>query len=189
MSRKKKVESQVEEDIVSSEVEDAEEEQVESYEAEDSADETTEESNIPGPEGRKVIEDDEMDNPDEAPTRNKVYVAFNDAHGQWFFAAGKWHLVKGFTVNRLLKYDGTAIPGGRFGITEMDKDLWDEIVKRYSNMVLFKSGNLFWADSLDDLKQEIKGRTDLRHGLEPIDQFALADIKPVSKKEMASMGR
>lgn len=117
------------------------------------------------------------DTPRSAKTsdRNTVFVFANLPHGQAFdLPHGRQVVLQGWPVSELLGPHGERLPGGEFGVTEVNADHWEEVLRLYSEMAVLKSGLIFAAPSRKEGQAMARERASLRHGLEPVDPETLA---------------
>ena len=101
--------------------------------------------------------------------RGTVFVFANLPHGQTFGLPGRQVTVAGWPVSALRGPGGEALPGGRYGVTEIDAGDWAEIRRIYGAMRIFQSGLVFAAPSREAGQAMAAERAELRHGLEPVD--------------------
>lgn len=100
---------------------------------------------------------------------SKVYVYANLPHGQSFGLSGKTVTLAGYPISHLLGPDGAFAPGGKYGVTEVDAEDWEEIKRLFGRMKIFASGLVFAAPSREAGDRMAAERGQLRHGLEPVD--------------------
>lgn len=103
------------------------------------------------------------------PTSDIVYVYANLPDGQTFLLGHKEVCIKGYTIDKLRLPGGYFIPGGKYEVNVVPKSDWDEVMKVYGSMQIFKSGLVFSAPSREIGDAMAKERESLRHGLEPLD--------------------
>lgn len=99
-----------------------------------------------------------------------MFVFANLQTGQRFtLANGKQVVFNGVPVTDLVGRDGNFIPGGKFGVTKVSAEDWDEIKQTYGEMAMFKNGLVFAAKTMDEGQSKALERSGLRHGFEQID--------------------
>lgn len=103
------------------------------------------------------------------PTSNVVYVYANLPDGQTFLLGHKEVSIKGYTIDKLRLPGGYFHAGGKYEVNVVAKSDWDEVMKVYGSMQIFKSGLVFSAPSREIGDAMAKEREALRHGLEPLD--------------------
>lgn len=99
---------------------------------------------------------------------SKVEVRLNLAHSINFDVNGRKIKINGQNEKLRGEKEGILIVGG-YGKTILDQQDWDELVRLYGRMAIFKNGLIFAmgdSASADDRAKELK---ELRHGLEPVD--------------------
>lgn len=106
--------------------------------------------------------------------RNTVFVFANLPHGQTFdLPHGRQVALEGWPVSQLLGPHGQRLPGGRYGVTEVPVDHWNEVLRLYGEMAVLKSGLIFAAPSRKEGEAMAREHGGLRHGLEPVDPETL----------------
>ncbi len=111
---------------------------------------------------------------DGSSPRNTVFVFVNLPHGQIFdLPQGRHVALAGWPVSQLLGPHGEHLPGGRYGLTEVPVDHWNEVLRLYGEMAVLKSGLIFAAPSRKEGEAMARERGGLRHGLEPVDPETL----------------
>ena len=74
------------------------------------------------------------------------------------------------------KEQGILTPGS-FGLTIINAEDWEYILKTYGHLKIFTNGFCFAARKKTDAEEEAENRDDLRNGLEPV------DVKATKTKE------
>lgn len=95
------------------------------------------------------------------PTRLKFRVSTNSGMQEV--------IIMGNAENLRGKDKGTLPTSGAFGVTVLDREVWESIEKKYANFPAIKNGLIFASDSSATAKSEAINRQDLKNGLEPID--------------------
>lgn len=99
-----------------------------------------------------------------------VYVFANLENGQKFkLPSGEEVVIQGMPVSKLKDYNGNAIPGGKYGVTKVNASAWEQVVRIYGTMRMFKNNLVFSAASLKEGKAQARTLGGLRHGFEQID--------------------
>lgn len=99
-----------------------------------------------------------------------VYVFANLQSGQSFkLSDGSTVTIAGVPVSRLKGVDGQSFAGGKYGVTKVPAEQWNEVMKIYGKMKIFVNGLVFAASSLERGKAMARERGGLRHGYEPVD--------------------
>lgn len=110
-----------------------------------------------------------------ANSQNTVFVYANLPNGQSFrLPNGKSVTLKGYPISKLLDENGTALPAGQYGVTEVEADAWAAVKKIYDTLTVMQSGVIFAAADRETGDQMAAERSGLRHGLEPIDPATTA---------------
>ena len=113
--------------------------------------------------------------------RNTVYVYANLPHGQRFRLPGGVEVrLQGYPVSKLRDENGTPLPAGQYGITEVGADAWAEVERVYGKLAVMQSGVIFAAPSREVGDAIAAERAGLRHGLEPVDPTKTA-TKPAKE--------
>lgn len=98
-----------------------------------------------------------------------VMVCLNWAHDL------KYRLSKGRTVtlngaaHPLIGKTKGALPVGEFGMTMLSAAEWEELQKTYGKTDRFVNGLVFVSSDKASAMDEAEDKTELRHGLEPVD--------------------
>ena len=99
-----------------------------------------------------------------------VYVFANLPNAQSFkLGDGTVITVEGMTVSNLKKPGGGFFPGGKFGVTPVDREAWGEVLRIYGQMRMFQNKLVFAADTLEEGKAKARELGGLRHGYEQVD--------------------
>lgn len=98
----------------------------------------------------------------------KVVVCLNLAHSVMFDIHGKKIKINGSNENLRGEKEG-ILAIGKFGESIIDRQDWEEIVRQYGNMTIFKNGLIFAQSDTASARAKAKELKDTRHGLEPID--------------------
>lgn len=110
------------------------------------------------------------DDATEKAHNNDVFVFANLPQPQSFkLADGTTITIAGMAVSRLKTPDGAFFPGGKYGVTPVNRDAWAEIMRTYGEMKMFKSRIIFAADTVEEGKARARELGGLRHGYEPVD--------------------
>jgi hypothetical protein len=101
---------------------------------------------------------------------NNLYVFAALKQPQSFrLADGRVMTINGFPVSSLRQPGGGFFAGGKYGVTQVPAGQWEQVMKIYGQMKIFKSGLIFSAPSLERGQDMARERGSLRHGFEPID--------------------
>lgn len=111
----------------------------------------------------------------------KVFVRFNYPTGITFEVGNKKITING-NAEDLKGQKMGVIPIGDSGLTEVDEDAWNEIVKIYGGMEIFKNKLITAQPSQKQAEDEAKEKKELRHGREPVDPHKTA-TKPKNDKD------
>lgn len=103
------------------------------------------------------------------PVASTVVVALNNPTGITFDLSGNRRVTIKGNAEGLRGMDKGHIPVGAFGLTEIAKNDWDEIVAKYGHMRIFHSPLLRVTETKSDALAEAEEKKDTRHGREPID--------------------
>ena len=104
-----------------------------------------------------------------ADTQDTVCVALNRPLGLSFrLPDGRKVALNGNGAPLVGKEKG-VLPVGTYGLTLINRDAWDYILKTYGEMKVFKNGLCFATNSRAESEQEAASRSDLRNGFEPVD--------------------
>ena len=104
---------------------------------------------------------------------NMVFVFANLPNAQSFkLGGGTVITVDGMTVSRLKKPGGGFFPGGKYGITPVNRDAWAEVERIYGKMRMFQNKLVFAADSVEAGKARARELGGLRHGYEQVDPLS-----------------
>ena len=112
-----------------------------------------------------------------------VFVALCHPTGiQFLFDNGKRRVKLNGNAANLIGEPKGVLPQGGFGLTEIARSDWEEILKTYGNMEIFKNGLCFAHEKKADVRAEADEKAELRHGREPI---RIEDVKtePVNSSE------
>lgn len=101
-------------------------------------------------------------------TDTKVVVCLNLAHSLVFDVGNKKIKINGSNENLRGANEG-ILSIGKFGESIIDRQDWEEIVRQYGNMTIFKSGLIFAQNDTASARAKAKELKDTRHGLEPVD--------------------
>lgn len=101
-------------------------------------------------------------------TDTKVVVCLNLAHSLVFDVGDKKIKINGSNENLRGANEG-ILSIGKFGESIIDRQDWEEIVRQYGNMTIFKSGLIFAQSDTASARAKAKELKDTRHGLEPVD--------------------
>lgn len=115
-----------------------------------------------------------------------VYVYANLPSGQIFaLPDGRRVEIAGVPVNRLQTPEGKPLGGGLYGKTRIGTADWEAVERIYGGMGMFRHGLVFAAANELDGQREAASRSELRHGLEPIDvkNDKRLGSMPASKKD------
>lgn len=101
---------------------------------------------------------------------NCVYVFANLHSGQSFtLPDGSIVTINGLPVSSLKGVDGQNFAGGKYGVTKVPAEQWEQVLRIYGKMRFFQSGLVFAAETLERGKAMARERGGLRHGYEPVD--------------------
>lgn len=115
-------------------------------------------------------------------TDSTVCVALNRPLGIKFRMPDGRHVeIKGNGEPLIGKEKG-ELPVGAYGLTIINAEDWDYIVKTYGGMKIFSEGLCFATRKKADSQEEAESRDDLRNGLEPVDVKTLK-TKEATKEE------
>lgn len=103
-----------------------------------------------------------------AKTDTKVVVCLNLAHSLVFDIRDKKIKINGSNENLRGANEG-ILAIGKFGESIIDRQDWEEIVRQYGNMTIFKNGLIFAQNDSASAKAKAQELKDTRHGLEPVD--------------------
>lgn len=99
-----------------------------------------------------------------------VYVFANLPTAQNFkLGAGVTITINGMPASTLKKPGGGFFSGGKFGVTTVAREDWEEVLRVYGHMRMFKVGLVFAADTLDGGTAQSSELGSLRHGYEQVD--------------------
>ena len=101
-------------------------------------------------------------------TDTKVVVCLNLAHSLVFDVGDKKIKINGSNENLRGANEG-ILSIGKFGESIIDRQDWEEIVRQYGNMTIFKNGLIFAQNDTASARAKAKELKDTRHGLEPVD--------------------
>lgn len=101
-------------------------------------------------------------------TDTKVVVCLNLAHSLVFDVGDKKIKINGSNENLRGANEG-ILSIGKFGESIIDRQDWEEIVRQYGNMTIFRNGLIFAQNDTASARAEAKELKDTRHGLEPVD--------------------
>lgn len=101
-------------------------------------------------------------------TDTKVVVCLNLAHSLVFDVGDKKIKINGSNENLRGANEG-ILSIGKFGESIIDRQDWEEIVRQYGNMTIFRSGLIFAQNDTASARAKAKELKDTRHGLEPVD--------------------
>lgn len=101
-------------------------------------------------------------------TDTKVVVCLNLAHSLVFDVGDKKIKINGSNENLRGANEG-ILAVGKFGESIIDRQDWEEIVRQYGNMTIFKNGLIFAQNDTASARAKAKELKDTRHGLEPVD--------------------
>lgn len=101
-------------------------------------------------------------------TDTKVVVCLNLAHSLVFDVGDKKIKINGSNENLRGANEG-ILSIGKFGESIIDRQDWEEIVRQYGNMTIFKNGLIFAQNDTSSARAKAKELKDTRHGLEPVD--------------------
>lgn len=101
-------------------------------------------------------------------TDTKVVVCLNLAHSLVFDVGDKKIKINGSNENLRGANEG-ILSIGKFGESIIDRQDWEEIVRQYGNMTIFKNGLIFAQNDTASAREKAKELKDTRHGLEPVD--------------------
>jgi len=118
------------------------------------------------------------DGSDTATDSNTVFVFANLPRGIVFRLKDKTSVkVEGVPVSSLRSPSGGFLRGGRYAITRVDRQKWEEIKATYSKMSPFQNSLIFAADTVEEGQKKIRDLTSLRHGFEQIDPKTSNKVK------------
>ncbi len=116
--------------------------------------------------------------PKKQSTVNSIFIFYNSPHGIKFtLSNGKHIVINGSPVSELYAPSGNKLLQGKFGITEIKVEEWNEIQKLYSNMPIFKSKRIFSAESMQYGKAQAKEQAKQSNSSEQIN-VANTNTKP-----------
>nr|DAN96703.1 MAG TPA: hypothetical protein [Caudoviricetes sp.] len=118
--------------------------------------------------------------PEVTKTSDKVVVCLNSAHSIIFEANGKKIKINGQNENLRGEKEG-ILAVGKFGQSIIDRKDWEEIVRIYRNMMIFRSGLIFAMNDTASANAKAKECEDMRHGLEPVDTSKTATKQDEAK--------
>ena len=101
-------------------------------------------------------------------TDTNVVVCLNLAHSLIFEIGGKKIQINGANENLRGQKEG-ILAVGKFGESIISKQDWEEIVRQYGRMDIFKNGLIYAQNDTDSARAKAKELKDTRHGLEPVD--------------------
>ena len=101
-------------------------------------------------------------------TDTKVVVCLNLAHSLVFDVGDKKIKINGSNENLRGANEG-ILSIGKFGESIIDRQDWEEIVRQYGNMTIFKRSLIFAQNDTASARAKAKELKDTRHGLEPVD--------------------
>lgn len=101
-------------------------------------------------------------------TDTKVVVCLNLAHSLVFDVGDKKIKINGSNENLRGANEG-ILSIGKFGESIIDRQDWEEIVRQYGNMTIFRNGLIFAQNDTANARAKAKELKDTRHGLEPVD--------------------
>lgn len=157
-------------------VEEAQESTTEVTEAEAVAEAPTEEA-----EAEAVVEAPTVITSDSAATT--VTVAYNSPQGLRLKTSnGKVVHLAGSPVMNILDQDGKPCRG-RFGMTELPLDVWEDLQKKYGNSSFMKK-KMFAHTKKANIDAEATEKADVKHGKEQISPKKVK-VSDVDKKEDA----
>lgn len=100
-----------------------------------------------------------------------VNVAYNSPRGlKLITSKGETVIINGSPVNRILNANGKPTRG-RFGLTQIKKDVWEDLQKKYAEAPFFKADppKLFSREEKASIIDEAEDLKDTEHGFEQID--------------------
>ena len=101
-------------------------------------------------------------------TDTKVVVCLNLAHSLVFDVGDKKIKING-SNEKLRGANEGILSIGKFGESIIDRQDWEEIVRQYGNMTIFRNGLIFAQNDTASARAKAKELKDTRHGLEPVD--------------------
>ena len=101
-------------------------------------------------------------------TDTKVVVCLNLAHSLVFDVGDKKIKINGSNENLRGANEG-ILSIGKFGESIIDRQDWEEIVRQYGNLTIFKRGLIFAQNDTASARAKAKELKDTGHGLEPGD--------------------
>lgn len=100
-----------------------------------------------------------------------VNVAYNSPRGlKLVTSKGETVIINGSPVNRILDANGKPTRG-RFGLTQVKKDVWEDLQKKYAEAPFFKADppKLFAQENNASIIDEAEDLKETEHGFEQID--------------------
>ncbi len=98
-----------------------------------------------------------------------INVFYCDTQSLCFRLGSKRVVINGVSANKVLHPENYGVKAGKFGITQVDADDWDAIVKKYGSMRIFKNGRLHTSKKEADGIAEAKEKASLASGKEQLD--------------------
>lgn len=129
---------------------------------------------------KKVINANEPEKAAAMTTASTVLVAYNGVQAQAFDVpmsngTKKRIVIDGNNADLIGKARGELYAGG-YGLTAVDKDAWDYIKTNYANWPPIKNGLMF-ASTEEKVNAEIKARTGLKNGFEPLEKDKISKVE------------
>ena len=105
---------------------------------------------------------------DQALAGDTVFVALNHPSGIKFtLKDGRQVVIKGHSTHLRGKEMG-ILPVGRYGLTQVSKDDWEEIQRIYGRMEIFQNGLIFARPRKSEAEDQAEEMRGTRHGREPV---------------------
>ncbi len=102
--------------------------------------------------------------------KEQVYVFYNSPTGIKFrLAENKVVEIQGASLSELYTPTGTRMSVGKFGITPIAREDYEQIEKLYGSMKIFESGRIFASNSENYGKDRAKEQENQLNGNEQID--------------------
>lgn len=133
---------------------------------------------------RKVINPNDTEKTAVAAAGNTVLVAYNGVQAQAFDVpmnngAKKRVIINGNNADLVGKPRGELYAGG-YGLTAIDRDVWEWIKKNYAQWGAIKNGLMF-ATTEESAAAEIKERAELKNGFEPLKRESISGVTEKGK--------
>lgn len=110
---------------------------------------------------------------------DSVFVYCGIPQGMTFMAGGNPVTFLGVNSAKLVMAGGADLEHGKFGVTKVEKTIWEEVKKVYGNTDMFKNGVIFAADNIDKGDDEAAEKQEVKVGTEQLeeDEFACEAVE------------